>query len=546
VLLVGASIDAGSPVRPISPLIYGLAEQEDGLRPGLVRWGGNNASRYNWELGNAWNAAADWEFRNGNYGATSAADRAPSGVADQAIAAARQAGIPFLLTIPALGWVARDDDNATRALDVPWAGGPASEPAADGGQGEQGAIAGYDPSRNRAHTSIRSVARTGEPFQFPPDRADAVVAQDEWVAHLVNRFGPASQGGVRFYAIDNEPDLWSTTHRDVRPAHAGYDGILATFLEYALAIKEVDPGAQVTGPVVSGWTGLFYAATDRGEDNFATAADRRAHDDLPFVVWFLQQVRAHDERVGRRTLDVLDVHWYPQNGEYAPGDTDETTSARRLRATRQLWDPTYWEESWIARTADIRPDGAVRLIPRLRAWIDEHYPGTKLGITEWNYGADTTMNGALAIADVLGIFGREGVDLAAYWRAPSPDSPGAMAFRLYRDYDGHGGQFGDQALGVRRADSHAGLVSVYASRDSRTGAVLAIVVNKAPTHGANVSLQVTGAGGLGGNAVLYRYGPASPPAIERAADLAVEEGQTTLLVPASSMALIRLPASPIR
>ena len=84
------------------------------------------------------------------------------------------------------------------------------------------------------------------------------------MAHLVQRFGRAADGGVRFYAIDNEPDLWSLTHRDVHPADMSYDAMLTTFLEYASAVKAVDPTAAVVGPVGSGWMALFYSALDRG------------------------------------------------------------------------------------------------------------------------------------------------------------------------------------------------------------------------------------------------------------------------------------------
>src|SRR5688572_16864758 len=80
---VTARILAGVPGRPISPLIYGVAaaQPEDmaALRPALHRWGGNPASRYNWELGNAWNSARDWEFRNGTFGNDAAEHRRPSG-----------------------------------------------------------------------------------------------------------------------------------------------------------------------------------------------------------------------------------------------------------------------------------------------------------------------------------------------------------------------------------------------------------------------------------------------------------------------------------
>ncbi|MCP4661825.1 MAG: hypothetical protein GY856_41005 [bacterium] len=55
------------------------------------------------------------------------------------------------------------------------------------------------------------------------DPADTSVAVDAgfvtgWMAHIASRVGTASEGGVRFYALDNEPMLWSSTHRDVHPA----------------------------------------------------------------------------------------------------------------------------------------------------------------------------------------------------------------------------------------------------------------------------------------------------------------------------------------
>jgi hypothetical protein len=538
-LEVVVTVDPTASTRAIDPLIYGTAWEENGLSPGLRRWGGNFSSRYNWELGSAFNTGADWEFRNINYGDGSPAANAPSGFADQFVAGVRQAGVPVLLTIPALGWVARDDNRESRSLGVPSAGGPPADDRDDG----QSAIAGYDPSGNRTRTSVRSVARKGAPFRSPPDLGDGVVYQDEWVAHLVRRFGRAADGGVRFYAIDNEPDLWSFTHRDVHPAELGYAGTLATFLDYATAIKDVDPTAEIVGPVLSGWTGLFFSALDRGSDNFRTAADRRAHDDMPFLPWFLQQVREHDQSTGRRTLDVVAVNWYPQGGEYPDEDGDPGLEARRLRATRQLWDPIYREESWIGRTRDMGQEGAVRLIPRLRAWIERYYPGTKLGITEWNYGADHTLNGALAIAEALGIFGREGVDLAAYWRAPKPDSPGALAFRLYTNFDGVGGRFGDWALGVTRQDRQAMQVSVFASRDSRTGQLSFMLINKDAARPASVQAQLTTSAGWGDRGRLYRLGPANTRAIEPAGEVSLADGQFSVELPPSSIALVRLTAT---
>ena len=43
----------------------------------------------------------------------------------------------------------------------------------------------------------------------------------------------------------------------------------------------------------------------------------------------------------------------------------------------------------------------------MKKWVANDYPGTKTAITEYNWGGQEHINGALAQADILGIFGRE-------------------------------------------------------------------------------------------------------------------------------------------
>jgi len=244
--------------------------------------------------------------------------------------------------------------------------------------------------------------------------------------------------------------------------------MLKNFLDYSNAVKDVDPTAMITGPVSWGWPGYIDSALDQGNDSFATHADRTAHGGVLFLPWFLNQVHNHDIKSGRRSLDILDVHLYPQaNGVYG-GQTDKETKALRLRSTRSLWDPSYKDESWIATP--------IYLIPRLQGWIDANYPGTRIGITEWNFGADKQINGGLAIADVLGIFGRENLYLANYWAYPDKNGPGYLAFKLFRNADGMGHGFGDIACSASSIDQDK--LSCYAALDSHTGDLTMIVINK--------------------------------------------------------------------
>jgi hypothetical protein len=73
----------------------------------------------------------------------------------------------------------------------------------------------------------------------------------------------------------------------------------------------------------------------------------------------------------------------------------------------------------------------VWLIPRMQQLIQIYYPGTKLSISEWSSGADSDITGGLLTADVLGIYGRYGVDSATYWSTPDEMGPTGLAYWLY-------------------------------------------------------------------------------------------------------------------
>src|ERR1700687_1284555 len=87
------------------------------------------------------------------------------------------------------------------------------------------------------------------------------------------------------------------------------------------------------------------------------------------------------------------------------------------------------------------------LIPRLRNWVNTYYDAdTPIGITEYNWGAEPYINGATAQADILGIFGREGLSMAARWTTPDASMPTYKAIKIYRNYDGNRSTFGDVSV----------------------------------------------------------------------------------------------------
>lgn len=513
--VVQIEVDAASRQRAISPLVYGVAfastaELQD-LNVPLNRWGGNTTSRYNWQV-NADNRAQDWYFES------IAHDSAVAGASGDAfVAETRAAGAEPMLTIPAVGWVAKVGPGRSKLASF--------------------SIARYGPQTGNdwqwfpdAGNGIRPdgsfVVNDPEDASVPAD----AVFQQGWVQHLVNRWGPAGAGGLRYYVLDNEPSIWHATHRDVHPVGATMDEVLAKAVDYAQRIKAVDPDAVVAGPEEWGWAGYLYSGFDlqyAEEHGWGYLPDRVAHGNWDYLPWWLDQMRQHDAAAGQRLLDVFTVHYYPQGGEFSD-DVSPSMQLRRNRSTRSLWDPAYVDESWIGTV--------VKLVPRLKQWTGAYYPGTRTGITEYNWGAEGHMNGATAQADVLGIFGREGLDLAARWTTPAASTPAYKAIKMYRNYDGSRSAFGETSVAVRVPNPDA--LSAFGAWRRRDRSLTVMVVNKGLSGSASVSIRINGARPRG-PARVWQLAAGS---ITQRPDAAVVNGSITTTVPAPSVTLFVVPA----
>ena len=108
----------------------------------------------------------------------------------------------------------------------------------------------------------------------------------------------------------------------------------------------------------------------------------------------------------------------------------------------------------------------------MKGWVAAYYPGTKVGITEYNWGAEGHINGATAQADILGIFGREGLDVATRWTTPDASTPTYQAMKLYRNYDGNNSTFGDTSISV--AVPNPDILSAFAAIRSSDGSLTAM------------------------------------------------------------------------
>ncbi len=200
-----------------------------------------------------------------------------------------------------------------------------------------------------------------------------------------------------------------------------------------------------------------------------------------------------------------------------------------MNGTRVFWDPTYTDPNdpqpnYITDsnyTASCSPPAqAPELIPMLQKWVANDYPGTRTGIDEYNFGGLESINGALVQADILGIFGRQGLNMSALWptQAYNTQGPGNYAFAMFRNYDlaNDGATFGDTYLYATSASSGSdaeGQLAVYGAQRSSDSATTIMVINK--TYGpltSTVSIENFSAAG-GATAQVYQYSNANLNAI---------------------------------
>ncbi|MFC0213439.1 glycoside hydrolase family 44 protein [Paenibacillus chartarius] len=509
------TIDPSAERAPISPYIYGTNDELTGTENWTSRrMGGNRLSTFNWE-NNASNAGADYFYQSDAYipwyyggvmdrskydipglGATAFHDKVQS------------KGGYTLLTLQMAGYVAKDKD----------------------GTGV------YETAPSSRWVEVKPAKNA--PFSLTPDVTDGFVYMDEFVNMLTQKYGSAQTAtGVKGYELDNETALWPVTHPYMHPGKTSGVEVLNKGAELAKAVKKVDPAAEIFGPVSYGFSEYLLmdnkAEWEQIKGSYAWYLD-----------YYLDKMRIESEKAKQRLLDVLDLHWYPEatdgsvrvSDPYTPNTVD--TYKARLQAPRSLWDASYREKGWIGDWySEFLP-----LIPRLQQSIDQYNPGTKLAFTEYNYGGDDHFSGGIATADVLGIFGKYNVYMANYWRMTGSSAalyPSA-AVKMYTNYDGQGGKFGDTKVKAETSDTENSSVygSVYKDSDNN---LHLIVINKNFDHEMNAQFEIDG-GTAYKSARVWAFDSESPAITERTGVASIAGNTFTLQLPKLTVAHIVLSA----
>ena len=476
---INVTVDVLNNRHSISSYVYGGAYPQDaptitdsGLT--VVRWGGNATSRYNWKLF-TYNAANDYYFEDFDY--TEIGD----GDSTNFITDVKNAGSHPLMTMVMLPWVAQSAENGSNGH---WSFSVA----------KYGAQCAVDPFNTDAGDGLKTDCSTtltanpndaNYPLLDQPGTNDPPnsLYRNQWASALASAFGTS----LHFYNMDNEIDIWGSTHRDVHPQPTAYNEMRDTFVTEARNLKGWDAKAIRFGPVSCCW--WFYW-------NGANGSDKSAHAGVDLLPWWLNEVYWEDKRDGVRSVDVLDVHAYPDGPDTSTW-TQAEKQALTARIYRDYWDPTYVSESGAINqnwATFIQPNKTIPFrIPRIRATANMIYPNTPISFTEWSaaFAGESDFSTALGDADAYGILGRDRVYLASRWVAPVPGNPNYLALKLFTNYDGHHHGFATTSVSDT-SNGDPDLFSSYAALNSAGNSLTLLVLNKDPSNTNQVQFTFNG------------------------------------------------------
>eukprot|EP01084_Bolivina_argentea_P256229 431298_1 len=408
----------------VSKYVFGVNfyQQDSSVNYTMMRSGGEGQTRYNWELG-AYNSARDWYFIGGG-------GHPWKDMFDPAI----NSGQDILVQIPTMGWVAKSATKMWSFSNTKYGQQQENECTNQ----PNGCTWCQKDAGNGFWLNGSQV--TGNDFndanmQIYPNNAT------DWMQAIVSRYGFER---AKYYAIDNEPELWSDTHFDVHPQYTTYEETFQSLAIYGSALKKAcNYNCKIMGYSPWGWCAYW---TD-GYDGFTTSEcttgpDRKAHNNLPLTAWYLQQANIFEQTNKYRVLDIFDFHFYPQaNNNGVNEGCDESSDdimVNRLQSPRSLYDWNYKDPSWINQ--------AIAIIPRMQGWINEYYKGTNLSISEYRFGGDTCISSVIAHAEALSIFATYNIEIATRWVAPDVGSLLTNSFNLYTNYDGKRSNIYDKGI----------------------------------------------------------------------------------------------------
>ncbi len=208
---------------------------------------------------------------------------------------------------------------------------------------------------------------------------------------------------LRYWNMDNEPEIWYGTHDDVMPTQLSAEDFMQRYFAVAKKAREKFSEIKLVGPVpCNEWQWYNW------NDNVISAGGKN----YTWLEFFIKRIAEEQVSSGVRLLDVLDIHFYPGT----------TNSSDIVQLHRVFFDKTYnYPDANGVKNIGGSWDNSVTkeyIFERCRAWL-EQYIGPNHGVTfsvsEIGIEGDNPNVTALWYASTLGTFANESVEFFTPW-----------------------------------------------------------------------------------------------------------------------------------
>jgi hypothetical protein len=458
---VRVDIDLTKPTKPVSPYIYGknnvlpstflnsgTTDEITKAREARVRFvrqgGGNNSTKYNWRL--KLSSHPDWYnnvySNDWDIAAKNMFDKLP--------------GVQGMWSFQLLGMAASNANNNFADWSYnqsQWWSGVAQN-LAGGGQ------------PNKAGGAKATVEGNPNLYLMKWTADSTVGILDKW-------FGAKGLGydknKIRYWSMDNEPEIWSGTHDDVMKTQCSAEEFMQLYFKVAKAARAKYPEIKLSGPVPANeWQWYRWG-------NDGIPSDGRKYCWLEF---FIKRIAEEEKASGIRLLDVLDIHYYP-----------ETSDAEKcVQLHRVFFDRNYdYPEANGVHTVNGGWDSNINkeyILGRCSDWLTKYMGanhGVGLAVTETGMKSTNANVQAVWYASTMGEFMKNGVEIFTPW---SWDIGMWETLHLFSRYN--------QENYIQAASQNETLISAYPTINTTSDSMTVVLVNRSLSEKQTVDLNFSG------------------------------------------------------
>jgi len=447
---VTITVDVKANNKPISPYIYGRNNtlsydkskplttadwtriKESGVKI-LREFHGNNGTKYNWRL--KMSSAPDWfnmTFKEDwDYAAKTLQEKAPE--------------IQGMWGFQLLGKAAKSTAFNYDVWDLYIKTGQKAWPPISSNQnltggGEPDLTPGAKNALKEGNTDLYLM-------DWPADSTVGIL--DHWFG---DKGLNLKKEKAQYWCMDNEVEIWSGTHNDVKPAITA-DQFIENYIKAAKLARAKYPDIKLVGPATCNeW--FWWASWGK-------------HTPKIWLEYFIKRIAEEEKASGVKLLDVLDLHFYP-------GTSDST---KLMQMYRVYFDKTYnFPEASGSSMANGGWDTSIKkeyILERSRVWLTKYFGPNHtigLGVTETGINSKNPNVQAIFYASVMGEFMKNGGELFTPW---SWNVGMWEALHLFARYN--------KPICVQSPSSQEEFVNAYSSMNSTSDSLVVTLINRSTT-----------------------------------------------------------------